>query len=66
MYFVAVHAGAGFHAASKEVAYRTAMHQALQAAAKCLQDGGSSMSAVKCAICVLEVWQHAWALCINV
>lgn len=54
-YFIAVHAGAGFHSASKEVAYAAAMHQALQAAAKCLQDGGSSMDAVMRAICALEV-----------
>jgi taspase (threonine aspartase 1) len=65
-YFIAVHAGAGFHAGSKEVAYAAAMHQALQAAAKCLQDGCSSVDAVMRAICVLEVCSelhHIAAVC---
>lgn len=54
-YFIAVHAGAGYHGYSKELSYRVAMQQALKAAAECLDSGGSSMDAVKSAICVLEV-----------
>jgi isoaspartyl peptidase/L-asparaginase-like protein (Ntn-hydrolase superfamily) len=54
-YFIAVHAGAGYHGTSKELAYRAAMQQALKAAAACLDSGGSSMDAVKSAICALEV-----------
>lgn len=53
--FIAVHAGAGYHGTSKEHTYRAAMQQALQAAAQCLDAGGSSMDAVRSAICVLEV-----------
>jgi isoaspartyl peptidase/L-asparaginase-like protein (Ntn-hydrolase superfamily) len=54
-YFIAVHAGAGYHGASKEAAYKSALQAALAAAAQCLDAGGSSFDAVEAAICALEV-----------
>lgn len=53
--FIAVHAGAGFHGLSKENSYKVALQQAMQAAMVCLDQGGSSLEAVRSAICVLEV-----------
>lgn len=56
MYFVAVHAGAGYHGRErKAAAYTAAMRKALGAAAECLDRGLDSLAAVKAAICVLEV-----------
>lgn len=54
-YFIAVHAGAGYHGPHKEAAYLAAIRDALAAAAAVLEQGGSSMDAVKAAICALEV-----------
>jgi isoaspartyl peptidase/L-asparaginase-like protein (Ntn-hydrolase superfamily) len=54
-YLIAVHAGAGYHTASKEAAYKSALRTALKAGADVLNKGGCSMAAVKAAICVLEV-----------
>jgi isoaspartyl peptidase/L-asparaginase-like protein (Ntn-hydrolase superfamily) len=54
-YFIAVHAGAGYHGPNKEEAYTAAMRRALRAAAAALDQGCSSMDAVKIAICALEV-----------
>ncbi|KAF6251964.1 nucleophile aminohydrolase [Scenedesmus sp. NREL 46B-D3] len=53
-YFIAVHAGAGYHGPAKEAAYTAAMRSALRAAAAALDQGCSSMDAVKTAICALE------------
>jgi isoaspartyl peptidase/L-asparaginase-like protein (Ntn-hydrolase superfamily) len=55
-YFVAVHAGAGYHAPHKEAAYAAALDSALDAAAACLERSGSALEAVRDAISVLEVW----------
>jgi isoaspartyl peptidase/L-asparaginase-like protein (Ntn-hydrolase superfamily) len=54
-YFIAVHAGAGYHGASKEAAYKSALQAALAAAAQCLDAGGTSFDGVKSAVCALEV-----------
>lgn len=60
--FIAVHAGAGYHGTAKEPAYTSAMRAALTAAQRCLDQGGSSSDAVRCAICVLEVSESGvWA-----
>lgn len=53
--FIAVHAGAGHHGVNREAAYKAAMRSAVKAAAAALEQGQSSMDAVKAAICVLEV-----------
>uniref|UniRef100_A0A383V1S9 Uncharacterized protein n=1 Tax=Tetradesmus obliquus TaxID=3088 RepID=A0A383V1S9_TETOB len=53
-YFIAVHAGAGYHGPQKEAAYLAAIRAALAAAAAVLEQGSSSMDAVKAAICALE------------
>jgi taspase (threonine aspartase 1) len=54
-YFVAVHAGAGYHSPAKEAAYLAAMRAALTQAAAAFDQGCNSMDAVKAAICALEV-----------
>eukprot|EP00878_Enallax_costatus_P039453 GHUV01045192.1.p1 GENE.GHUV01045192.1~~GHUV01045192.1.p1 ORF type:complete len:154 (+),score=7.93 GHUV01045192.1:94-555(+) len=56
MYFIAVHAGAGYHGRErKAAAYTAAMRQALKAAADYLDQGRDCVAAVKAAICILEV-----------
>ncbi|GLI66789.1 hypothetical protein VaNZ11_010762 [Volvox africanus] len=53
-FLVAVHCGAGFHAPSKEPAYRQAMAEACRAAAAELAGGGAAEAGVAAAMRVLE------------
>ncbi len=56
---IAIHGGAGTILKSsmtkeKEIAYKSALEEALEAGYKCLSDGGSAVEAVKIAVMLLE------------
>ncbi|KAJ1976824.1 hypothetical protein H4R35_002536 [Dimargaris xerosporica] len=53
-FFVAVHAGAGYHSFANEKHYQRACHRACQCAALALQNGADSTEAVRAAIAALE------------
>jgi hypothetical protein len=62
-FFVAVHVGAGYHAAANEKALRSVMRRACLAASTILrQDSGECIDAVSAAIQVLEVFVGSLSL----
>jgi taspase, threonine aspartase, 1 len=65
-FFVAVHAGAGWHSPSKEAAYRRALCDAVSAATAAIADGADPLSAAVAALRVLEVGRRWRGGCANV